>query len=408
MLSSKALSSGPKNRFSGYVSRSFLASLLTVSAAVLLPAQGSSQATLSGFEDTSAAQQDVFYRGTDQHIHFRYYNSAQGWQVQDVTTLSGAPSAAPATAVSSFKDTLQNQQHVVFEAANGHIYQAYSSSNPSSWSFQDVTSITSSGGAAIGTPLVTYSDSTTGVQYVFYIGLNQHVNVLYWLGTWAAVDASSVGGAVPAALGSTLTGFYENQSHAAHVFYEAADQHIHELYTNQNPGYIGIMDNSGMSGATPAINGSPLTGYFDNGLQQENLFFLGIDQHIHHLFYKYATPGWQAEDVTELGSGIAAGLGSSLSSFQDVVGNQQHVFYVGADNHLHQFYYAGSWHPNDVTASLGAQVPALTSPLTSFKDDPDGQQHAFYLGVDNHFYHVWFSNQWNIQDLTAGATVPAF
>lgn len=407
MQSSKASSSGSKNHSFALACGKGLALSFAIAAALFLPARAKSQTTLTSFEDTTAVQQDVFYRGTDEHIYFRYYNSAHGWQVQDVTTLSGAPLAAPATAVTSFKDAIQNQQHVVFEAANGHIYQAYSNANPSQWGMQDITSITGASGAAIATPLVSYCDSATDIQYVFYLGLNQHVNIFYWYGAWSAEDGTSLTGAVSAAVGSALTGFYEPQSHKSHVFYEGTDQHVHELYAGLNPTAIATTDNTASSGATLPAIGTALAGNFNSANTQENVFYEGIDQHIHHLIFNYTGSAWQAEDVTSLTGGVAAALGSALSSFQDSVANQQHIFFIGTDQHLHQFYYDTSWSSDDLTADTGAQIPALNSPLTSFKDDPDAQQHTFYLGVDDHFYHLYFNTRWNAQDLTSGAVVPA-
>ncbi len=387
--------------------RGALALAFAVFTAALFPALGKSQTTLSSYEDVPNVQQDVFFRGIDQHIYFRYYNRVGGFQVQDVTTLSGAPLAAPATAVTSFNDDAQNQQHVVFEAADGHIYQAYSNANPSVWAFQDITSITGAGGAAIATPLVSYCDPVTDIQYVFFLGLNQDVNLFYWHNGWMAEDASSVAGAIPAVVGSAMTGFYEAQRHNSHIFYEGVDQHIHELYANLDPTAISKMDNTADSGATLAAVGSALSGNFDNAKSQENVYFVGIDQHIHHLTFTYPGTDWQSEDVTSLSRSLPASLGSSLSSFGDAIGNQQHIFFIGIDQHVHQFFYGSSWAPDDVTADTGAPIPALNSPLTTFKDDPDSQQHAFYLGADNHFYHFWFDTLWHFQDLTSGAPAPA-
>ncbi|HLI76143.1 MAG TPA: hypothetical protein VKV02_04290, partial [Acidobacteriaceae bacterium] len=113
------------------------------------------------------------------------------------------------------------------------------------------------------------------------------------------------------------------------------------------------------------------------------------------------------EDVTALAGATVPSLGSALSSFSDTASNQLHVFYIGVDQRLHQLYYPGTWLTENVTADAGTQIPALNSPLTSFKDDPDNQQHAYFLGADAHFYHLYYSNGWFSQDLTSGAPVPA-
>jgi len=382
----------------------FLTCTLAFALLFLFARAAQGQTTLTSFEDTANLQQDVFYRGTDQHIYMRYYNSQAGSQVQDLTSASGAPVAASGTAVTSLKDIAHNEQHVFFEAANGHIYELYSASNPASWSVLDVTAATGSGGAAVATPITSFYDAANKIRFVFYLGLDQHVHVFYWYGSWFASDATTAAGAASAALGSALTSYKDSTTGLEHVLYEGADQHIHELYSGLNPAVVYTTDTTASSGATLAAGATPLTSFFDNARQQENIFYIGVDQHIHHLFF---VTYWRSEDVTALAGATVPSLGSALSSFSDTASNQLHVFYIGVDQRLHQLYYPGTWLTENVTADAGTQIPALNSPLTSFKDDPDNQQHAYFLGADAHFYHLYYSNGWFSQDLTSGAPVPA-
>ena len=259
-----------------------------------------SQTTLTSFEDPTNLQQDVFYQGTDQHLYFRYYNSAQGWQIQDLTSLTGAPLGAQHSAVSGFDDAIQNRQHVFFQAGNGDIYHLYSSSNPTAWGIEDLTSVAAGSSAVLGTPLVAYYNSTNDVQYVFYIASNQDVTALVWSGGWSAADTTALTGAVPAAPGSALTGFQDPFSE--HVFYEGTDQHVHEIYASVNRLQIEQTDNTARAGAPLAMVGSALASSFDSANQQEDIYFEDTNQNLQHLHYTYNSyTDWISENLTASG-----------------------------------------------------------------------------------------------------------
>lgn len=373
--------------------------------ALLLAVKGQSQTTMSSFEDAATVQQNNFYCGTNQHIFLKYWTAATNWVTQDLTTISGAPVSAPGSSVTSFKDSLTNEQHVIFQGADSHLYDVYSASNVSVWSYQDLTALTGAPAAAGNVALTSFYDAPNQVRFIFYIGADQHIDVVYWHLGWNAEDVSTLASAPAAAAGSYLTGVKDDAGNLEHVYYEGADQHIHELYTSSNPAQIFTTDDTAAAGATPAAPGSQLTSFFEAGSRQQDIFYIGIDSHVQHLFF---VNYWQSEDLNALTSSTVAAPGSALTSFQDIAQNQLHVFFTGTDQHVHQFYYGGgAWSPQDVTAVSGAPIPALNSPMTSFEDAPQNQQHDFYLGQDGHFYHLYWSGTWFVQDLTEGTVVPA-
>lgn len=381
--------------------------LSAVFASVLCsPASIHAQSPLSGYEDVANVQQNVFYLGADLHIHLRYYTSASGWQQQDVTTLAGAPAAAPGSAVATFKDNSQNQQHVVFETANGHIFQLFSTGNLAGWLYQDVSAATNSSGAAVATPLVSFADSQTDIQYVAYLGLDQHVRILYWNRNWGSVDGSAAAQTYAAANGSQITGFVEPQSHVAHVFFEDTQQHVRELYAGlYTPIYT--TDLTVDAGATFPALATSVSANYDDVHAQEHLYYLGVDGHVHHLQFSYPGNHWSSQDLTLVTGSVVPAAVSNLASIADTAKGVQHVFYVGLDQHVHQIYSGNNWAGEDITNETEASVPALATPLTSFQDDPDGQQHAFYFGQDTHLYHFWYAGSWYKQDLTPSSIVPS-
>ena len=63
------------------------------------------------------------------------------------------------------------------------------------------------------------------------------------------------------------------------------------------------------------------------------------------------------------------------------------------------------WHYNDLTAATAS--PLTTSPPTGYVFNAQGTQHVFYQGADNHIHELWWdSNGWHHHDLTAAAGAP--
>jgi hypothetical protein len=393
------------DRITGVTTFSFLLALLFTTPA-------HSQATLAGYEDTTSPQQNLFYRGTDQHIYLKYSKAqSSGWATSDLTSLSGAPLAGSGSAVSSFKDPATNEQHVIFEGTNQHIYDLFAPvTNLQSWRLSDLNALTGSAVAASGSSIASLYDNVNHLRFVFYVGTDQHINLAYWYGSWYSKDLTITSGGPVAAVGTALSAAKDDARGFEHLYYEGVDQHIHELYTVTDPNNIFAKDDTASANALPAAVNAPITSYYDQTNAIEHVFYLGSDYHLRHLFF---TTYWQAEDITPLLLLPTAAFGSSLSSFQDTVGKQQHVFFLGSDQHLYQIYGTasptgnGTWNYQDVTLADLAPVPALNSPFSSFKDDPDNQQNVFFLGTNQHLYHMYWSGRWSYEDLSS-TVLPAF
>ena len=68
-----------------------------------------------------------------------------------------------------------------------------------------------------------------------------------------------------------------------------------------------------------------------------------------------------------------------MSSF--AIGDGQHVYYIGSDQHVHQLYYNNSsWSDQDLTNFAGDASAASAIGISSFAIS-DGQQHVYYLGT---------------------------
>jgi hypothetical protein len=103
-----------------------------------------------------------------------------------------------------------------------------------------------------------------------------------------------------------------------------------------------------------------------------------------------------------LGKGPQVVSGGAMSSFADDAG--EHLFYVGADNHVHQLYFGSSWTDQDLTAYSNGPQAMSGSAMSSFPDDAG--EHVFYTGEDQHVHQLYYSAEWTDQDLTASGKGP--
>jgi len=103
---------------------------------------------------------------------------------------------------------------------------------------------------------------------------------------------------------------------------------------------------------------------------------------------------------------VPAIAGNELTSFVASDGSL-HTFYVGSNQHIYHLSWssASSWQSQDVTATLsGSNLAAVGSPLTSFFKS-DGTYHVAYLDGSSHINElVYASGTWSDQDATAAST----
>jgi hypothetical protein len=176
-----------------------------------------------------------------------------------------------------------------------------------------------------------------------------------------------------------------------------------------------------MTGAPPAIAGSPITSFLDvtgvttGGTPGQAIFYIATDQHVHHFFTDTA---WHTDDPTAYADAPLAAPGSSLCSFLDASGATtggpgQAIFYIGTDQHIHHIYSNTTWHTDDPTAMTGAPLAIAGSPLSCFLDPtgattgkPAGQS-IFYIATDHHVHHIYSNTTWQTDDPTAYTGAPA-
>jgi Putative binding domain, N-terminal len=323
---------------------------------------------LAGFVFTpsgGSVGMDVFYLGTDQHVHLLQWSN-NAWFPSDVNAAAGgAPLAASGSALTGFVFTPTGgtaQMHVFYFGADQHVHELLFTN---SWFHNDLTTewggaLPTTGSSLTGYTFLPSGNGNTNQMHIFYFSANQHMNEMLWFNNqWFTNDLTAEwGGALPVT-GSALHGFTfipSGSSNQMHNFYFGSDQHVHELLQNQ--GWF-PEDITGSWGGSLVGSGSGLAGYTfappgDN--LQMHVFYLGTDSHINELLW--VNNAWFAGDLTLSWGGPSAAPGSALTGFVftppgSIAG--MHVYSVASDQHVHELAWApGSWTPYDITSLAGA------------------------------------------------------
>lgn len=394
----------PRPIYSTFCWRAFVITLLCF-APLAKP-----ESALTSFFNTSSNQQELFYIGADHSIYEAYWSQGFAWQGGNVTAAANIPPAAFGSPLTSFFDPSSNQQHVLYISANQHIYQAFWDPNVG-WQGQDVSASTNLPEAAFGSSLMSFFNPSSNQQQVFYIGPDQNLYELYWTPGvfWQGENVTAAAKVPSAALGSSLTGFFNSSSNQQEAFYIGADQNIYEVYWTLNIGWQGGNVTAAANVAPPVI-GSPLSSFFNPSGTQQQVFYIGPDQHVHQVYW---TPnlGWQSQDVSVAANDPTVADTSSITSFFNASGtNQQQVFFIGNDQVVYQDYWTPGvgWTAEGVSVAAGDPLAAAGSSLTSFFNPSSNQQQVFYIGADQNVYQAYWTPGvgWSGQDVSAAAKDP--
>lgn len=305
------------------------------------------------------------------------------WKLDDLTAAAGAPPAATGSALDGYQTTSPNQQHVNYIGTDGHIHELWYANT---WTHNDLTKATGAPLAAPGSPLDGYASPNQ--QHVNYIGIDGHIHEL-WYGTqWAHNDlTAAAGGAPPAVLDSTLDGYVTASPNQQHVNYIGTDGHVHELWYGTQWSHN---DLTVAAGAPLAALDSTLDGYVTTSPNQQHVNYIGTDNHVHELWYETE---WSHNDLTAAAGAPDAASGSPLDGYTSP--KQQHVNFIGVDRHVHELWYETEWSHNDLTAATGAGVVDFAgrkSSLDGYETTYSNQQHVNYVGTNNHVLELWYQN----------------
>lgn len=263
------------------------------------------------------------------------------------------------------------------------------------WSGDDLSAATVTNSMPLNhpvSPLVSYVDVDSAGQHVDYFDADGHVQETYNNGSgWVRNDLTSWSGGVPAFSGSPV-GAYAGTDGSQHINFVAANSldggvtsyDLHELYCGEicwaDKDLTAMAQSSdGPSVMVPSPQGA-ITGYWDS-LDAQHVFFVGADAHIHEMYDPFSGGQWVDNDLFLLA--MAQGPVGSLSPTYPALNaywgenRSQHVNYVDAGNgHVHELYSpsSGGWVDNDLTELAATNGP---SPAAS----PLGPIRGYWVGV---------------------------
>lgn len=302
--------------------------------------------SLTSYSDANG--QHVFYiGGKDFHVHQLYWSfTSRNESDLDWTFLAGAPLALPGSNLTGFSNA--RGEHVYYSTSDSHVHHLYAmaAARPI---HEDLTvkAGPASNCASLNSVLTSFSDGST--ELVYYVGSSGHVCEL---GGWPQM--------------SLVWNPFLRRWVQVSVWQESS------------------FDLTAMAGGTPAIPGSPLTGFSDaNG---QHVFYLGTNQHVYQLCLS-RSGAWSNPDLTaQFGRDPAAG--DSLVSLSNASGEQ--VFYTDIYQQVVQINLTFGYYlfesPPTMPLNRGECQPGTS--LATISSDAMGREDVYYIGQDQHVYNL--------------------
>jgi len=297
-----------------------------------------------------------------------------------------------------------NPGQAVYLDSNQHlIAAALTASGASTW--LDLTTLSGCCPAAANSALITNVNSGGMV----YQAADQHIHQIWWWSTnsrWVNNDMTAASGAMVAAKSGTPLAAWSG-SQGIHEVYIGTDNQIYDLYYNGATNSNSTLNLTTLSGGAAAVGNSSLTTNATNG---GAAIYQAADGHIHQIWWWAANSRWVNNDMTAAsGATVAARSGTPLAAWSDSQGI--HEVYIGTDNHIYDLYYNGSTNSNstlDLTSLAGGPGAAGNSALTSNTSGGG----IVYQSPDGHIHQIWWwaaNSRWVDNDMTAAgaATVAA-
>jgi hypothetical protein len=286
-------------------------------------------------------------------------------------------------------------------------------SNPSAagaWNFNELSAAQGNlqvQTGALGRYMAGFAWNGQQTEHVFFIGTDNHVHELYHDKTWHHSDltlASSDKG-TPA---GDLTAYVSERDGTEHVFYVGNDfpQHIHEIYYEKGKWYAHDL-NAAVPDAPIPVTGSGLTGFVFESQNTQHLFYKS-NFSIHELYYDGK---WHHNDLGQ--SAGAKGNFGSFTSFAAEYEGSEHVFtdsYAGSNTlAVWEFYWLGSWKDTYISGNFPGNNPPPPNPagqLVGYAWNETKSEHVFYIDAANAHVHELYrdqsANSWKNNDLSSG------
>jgi hypothetical protein len=284
----------------------------------------------------------------------------------------------------------QGPRHVAYVTNDGYVHELWH--DGTAWNHNPLSSSVGGTAAAVARPAA-YPFASQNTQHIHYAGASDgHINELWWDSDgWHHRDLTHDVGGTPAAVGDTfqtggaLAGYAVDLYHTHYVDYVGIDCHIHELrWSNGSWGHADLSELSGANAdvALPVPPGG-ISAFFFAPTGTRHVYYYGADQHIHEL--KASGGGWWHEDLT-VATGTVAETAIEVGGLAGYPANRQgtrHVVFTGRGASIIELWWSkGSWAHSDLGSASGAPEIRLV-PLSGYARTDDDTQHVFFHGLSS-------------------------
>ncbi|MFG2753180.1 hypothetical protein [Streptomyces xanthophaeus] len=234
-------------------------------------------------------------------------------------------------------------------------------------------------------------------QHVNYVGTDGDLHELWWNGTWhynnLSVSSGAVGDDRPQ---GTVYGHAHPNGVWQHVYYKGLDNWAHELFWDGGSWHH--LNLSHHLGAQFGPDG-PCHSHFNPVLQSHNVYFVGSGM-VHELWW-HADHGWHTRNLSDETNAPASATLSQANGYTTPRDGVLHVNFRGDDRHIHELYHWElKWRHNDLTAETGAPDASTKDVPWGYVNPNDDTQHVNYIGVDGHVHELWWDGAWHHNDLS--------
>lgn len=236
---------------------------------------------------------------------------------------------------------------------------------------------------------------TNGSKHAYFYDENFNIGHVYGTGTSFTFQELIVAGAAePNTETGWITALYDHAG-THHVFYIDINQHLDQLYYN---GTWHFQDLTASAGAPLCISMSPLTSFVDPSGAVHVAFLEG--NYVNDVAQLYSANGsqWIYQNWSA-GTGGSASQGTAITSLVDS-SSAQHIFYTDKNqDSLDQLYYNGTFHFQRVSG-----VPNAVSAMSGLASG--SQQIVAYMNSSYELSASIFNGStWTVSTLTAYNTL---
>jgi hypothetical protein len=309
-------------------------------------------APLAVMMDTPNSRPEVYYTGGDSHVHQIYWDSVTGWHQFDVGGFTNAPNNSSGfRTVDTLMDTVTGRPEIYYATSTGDLEQLYWDS-VNGWQAADITTLTGGPGPGANGAVTTLIDTVTHAPEIWFVGTDMHIHQTAWNTTtgWHNFDISAAAGSVNAPLGGGISVLVDSLTgNRLEAYYIGGDQHIHQLYFTGTS--WGTADITTATEAEPTEVAGPITAKIDSFTGQLEIYYVDDNLDIRQLSWT-SSQGWNSFDVSNFTGAPTAAPLTSLSSLNDTVSGEFEIYFTADDAHLHQLSWSSTngWRHFDVTA----------------------------------------------------------